>query len=71
MQDRLVTEPEVPVDKEIKSEEDIEYNDLCPFEKYSIEKEFVVNGDGKIFYGDGSSLPSYDAARIWLENILD
>lgn len=71
LQDRLVTEPEVPVDKEIKSEEDIEYNDLCPFEKYSIEKEFVVNGDGKIFYGNGSSLPSYDAARIWLEDILD
>ena len=71
LQDRLVTEPEVSVDKEIKSEEDIEYYDLCPFEKYSIEKEFVVNGDGEIFYGDGSSLPSYDAARIWLENILD
>ena len=71
LQDRLVTEPEVPVDKEIKSEEDIEYYDLCPFEKYSIEKEFVVNGNGEIFYGDGSSLPSYDAARIWLEDILD
>lgn len=71
LQDRLVTEPEVPVDKEIKSEEDIEYYDLCPFEKYAIEKEFVVNGDGEIFYGDGSSLPSYDAARIWLEDILD
>lgn len=71
LQDRLVTEPEVPVDKEIKSEEDIEYNDLCPFEKYSIEKEFVVNRDGKIFYGDGSSLPSYEHARIWLEDILD
>lgn len=71
LQDRLVTEPEVPVDKEIKSEEDIEYHDLCPFEKYAISKEFVVNGDGKIFYGDGSSLPSYDHARIWLENVLD
>ncbi|MDO4160990.1 MAG: DUF4377 domain-containing protein [Prevotellaceae bacterium] len=69
--DRLVTEPEVPVDKEIKSEDDIEYQDLCPFEKYSINKEYIVNGDGKIFYGDGSSLPSYDAARIWLENVLD
>lgn len=71
LEDRLVTEPEVSVDKEIKSEEDIEYYDLCPFEKYSISKAFVVSEDGKIFYGDGSSLPSYDAARIWLEDVLD
>ncbi len=72
LQDRLVTEPEVPVDKEIKSEADIEYQDLCPFEKYAIAEVFIVNGEGKIFYGDGSSLPSYDkAARIWLEDVLD
>ncbi len=72
LQDRLVTEPEVPVDKEIKSEADIEYQDLCPFEKYAVAKEFIANGDGKICYGDGSSLPSYDkAARIWLEDVLD
>lgn len=71
LQDRLVTDPEVSVDKEINSEEDIEYYDLCPFEKYSVAGEFVVDGDGKIFYGDGRSLPSYDAARIWLENVLD
>lgn len=71
LEDRVVAEPEVPVDKEIKSEEDIEYNDLCPFEKYSISKEFVVDKDGNIYYGDGSSLPSYKAARIWLENVLD
>ena len=30
LQDRLVTEPEIPVDEEITSEEDIEYQDLCP-----------------------------------------
>ncbi len=24
-----------------------------------------------IYYGDGSSLPSYDNARIWLEDVLD
>lgn len=71
LEDRVVAEPEVPVDKEIKSEEDIEYNDLCPFEKYSISKEFVVDKDGNIYNGDGSSLPSYKAARIWLENVLD
>ena len=42
LEDRVVTEPEVPVDEEITSEEDIEYHDLCPFEKYAISKEFVV-----------------------------
>lgn len=71
LSDRLVTDPEVPVDKEIKSEADIEYYDLCPFEKYAVSKEFIVDKDGNIFYGNGSSLPSYDAARIWLENVLD
>ena len=71
LEDRLVVDPEIPVDKEIKSEEDIEYNDLCPFEKYAIRKEFLVDKDGNIYYGDGSSLPSYEAARIWLENSLD
>lgn len=69
--DRLVADPELPVDKEIKSEEDIEYHDLCPLEKYAICKEFIVDKDGNISYGDGSSLPSFDHARIWLENILD
>lgn len=69
--DRLVTDPEVPVDKDIKSEADIEYYDLCPFEKYDVSKEFIIDKDGNIFYGNGSSLPTYDAARIWLENVLD
>ena len=71
LEDRLVADPEVPVDKEIKSEEDIEYYDLCPFKKYAISKELVVDKDGNIYYGDGSSLPSYEHARVWLENILD
>lgn len=71
VEDRLVAEPEVPVDKEISSEEDIEYYDLCPFDKYAIRKEFIIDGKGKISYADGSSLPSYGAARIWLENVLD
>lgn len=69
--DKLVADPEVPVDKDIKSEADIEYYDLCPFEKYAVSKEFIVDKDGNIFYGNGSSLPTYDAARIWLENVLD
>ena len=71
LQDRLVTEPEIPVDEEITSEEDIEYQDLCPFEKYAISSGYIVDEDGKIYYGDGSSLPSYDNARIWLEDVLD
>lgn len=73
--DRLVVTPELPVDKEIKSEEDIEYYDSCPFEKYVIAKDFIVDEegkiDGKVQYDNVSSLPSYDKARIWLVNILD
>ena len=73
LEDRVVTEPEIPVDEEITSEEDIEYNDLCPFEKYAVSKGYIVDGNGKILYDDdsGSSLPSYDNARIWLEDVLD
>ena len=71
LEDRLVVAPEIPIDKEIKTEADIEYYDLCPFEKYAISKEFIVDKDGKILYGDGSSLPSYEHARIWLGKVLD
>ena len=71
LEDRLVVDPEIPIDKEIKTEADIEYYDLCPFEKYAISKEFIVDKDRKILYGDGSPLPSYEYARIWLENVLD
>ena len=71
IEDRLVAEPEVPVDKEIQSGEDIEYQELCPFEKYAIENEFTINENGNIFYVDGSPLPAYKNARIYLKNILD
>ena len=73
LQDRLVTEPEIPVDEEITSEEDIEYQDLCPFEKYAISKGYIVDENGKIVYVDwyDSMLPSYSSARIWLEDVLD
>lgn len=71
LDDRLVAEPKIPVDKEIKSEADIEYQDLCPIEKYAVSKEFVVDADGDIKYGDDSAVPSYEHARIWLENVLD
>lgn len=75
LQDRLVAEPEVPVDKEIKTEADIEYQDLCPFAKYGVGSAIVVDDEGKIDskveYDKVSPLPSYDKARIWLVNILD
>lgn len=66
-----VIEPDEPEDTDIKSEADIEYQELCPFEKYAISKEYIVDKDGSIHYGDGSAMPSYKNARIWLENILD
>lgn len=73
--DRLVVEPELPADKEIKTEADIEYYDLCPFEKYAVGSAIVVDDEGKIDckvqYDKNSPLPSYDKARIWLVNILD
>ena len=71
IEDKLVAEPEVPIEKEIQSEDDIEYQDLCPFEKYAIENEFTINENGNIFYVDGSPLPAYKNARIYLKNILD
>lgn len=73
--DRLVVEPELPTDKEIKTEADIEYYDLCPFEKYAVGSAIVVDDEGKIDckvqYDKDSPLPSYDKARIWLINLLD
>lgn len=75
LEDRLVADPEVPVDKNIKSEADIEYYDLCPFEKYGVGSAIVVDDEGKIEskvqYDKVSPLPSYDKARIWLVNLLD
>lgn len=52
IEDRIVAKPEVPIEKEIQSEDDIEYQDLCPFEKYAIAKELIVDDDGQIFYAD-------------------
>lgn len=73
--DRHVEEPELPADKEIKTEADIEYYDLCPFEKYAVGSAIVVDDEGKIDskvqYDKDSPLPSYDKARIWLVNLLN
>lgn len=52
-------ELEIPVDKGINSVDDIEYQELCPFNKYAIESLYYVNGDGIISYYDGRQAPSY------------
>ncbi len=70
LSDRLVVEPEVPVDKEITSLDDIEYQALCPFDKYAIENLYIVNSEGIIRYADGHKMPGYDAGRIYIEDVL-
>lgn len=70
LQDRLITEPEEPEDKEINSEDDIVYHDKCPFNKYAMKKELLVDNEGNIRYNNGDLLPSYDMARLWIENVL-
>ena len=70
LSDKLVEEPEVPVDKEVTSIDEIEYQEGCPFNKYAIESLYNVNGDGIITYSDGSQAPSYKNARIYIKNIL-
>ncbi len=73
--DRLIEVPELPVDKGITTEADIEFYDLCPFKKYGVGSAIVVDDeskiDSKLEYDKVSPLPSYDKARIWLVNILD
>lgn len=46
IQDLLAAEPDTTVEKEIKSEADIGYNELCPFKQYSINTKYIVNKDG-------------------------
>ena len=72
--DKKVEEVAEPVEKEVKSEADIEYEQQCPVEKYAIAKggEYMVDADGKVTYADGTPTPEFDKdARIYLENILD
>ena len=72
--DKKVEEVAEPVEKEVKSEADIEYEQQCPIEKYAIAKggEYLVDGDGKMTYADGTPTPEFDKhAQIYLENILD
>ena len=72
--DKKVEEVAEPVEKEVKSEADIEYEQQCPVEKYAIAKggEYIVDADGKVTYSDGTPTPEFDKhAQIYLENILD
>ena len=72
--DKKVEDVAEPVEKEVKSEADIEYEQQCPVEKYAIAKggEYLVDADGKMTYADGTPTPEFDKhAQIYLENILN
>ena len=72
--DKKVEDVAEPVEKEVKSEADIEYEQQCPVEKYAIAKggEYMVDADGQMTYADGTPTPEFDKhAQIYLENILD
>ena len=71
VQDKLVKETETPTDNSVKSESDIEYQELCPYNKYETEDNYIVDGEGNIYKGNGWSKPSYEHSRIYLENVLD
>ena len=72
--DKKVEDVAEPVEKEVRSEADIEYEQQCPVEKYAIAKggEYMVDADGKMTYADGTPTPEFDKhAQIYLENVLD
>lgn len=71
VQDKLVKETENPTDNSVKSESDIEYQELCPYNKYETEDNYIVDGEGKIYKGNGWPKPSYEHSRIYVENVLD
>ena len=58
--DKKVEDMAEPVDKMVKSEADIEYEQQCPIEKYAIAKggEYLVDADGTMTYADGTRLPN-------------
>ena len=72
--DKKVEDVAEPVEKEVRSEADIEYEQQCPVEKYAIYKggEYIMDADGKLTYADGTPTPEFDKhAQIYLENMLD
>ena len=71
VQDKLVKESETPTDNSVKSESDIEYQELCPYNKYETEDNYIVDGEGNIYKGNGWPKPSYEHSRIYIENVLD
>ena len=71
VQDKLVKEMETPTDNSVKSESDIEYQELCPYNKYETEDNYIVDGEGNIYKGNGWPKPSYEHSRIYIENVLD
>ena len=71
VQDKLVKETETPTDNSVKSESDIEYQELCPYNKYETEDNYIVDGEGNIYKGNGLPKPSYEHNRIYVENVLD
>ena len=71
VQDKLVKKSETPTDNSVKSESDIEYQELCPYNKYETEDNYIVDGEGNIYKGNGWPKPSYEHSRIYVENVLD
>ena len=71
VQEKLVKETETPTDNSVKSESDIEYQELCPYNKYETEDNYIVDGEGNIYKGNGWPKPSYEHSRIYIENVLD
>ena len=72
--DKKVEDVAEPMEKVVKSEADIEYEQQCQVEKYAIAKggDYLVDADGKMAYADGTPTPEFDKhAQIYLENILD
>ena len=70
VQDKLVKETETPTNS-VKSESDIEYQELCPYNKYETEDNYIVDGEGNIYKGNRWPKPSYEHSRIYVENVLD
>lgn len=71
VQDKLVKETETPTDNSVKSESNIEYQELCPYNKYETEDNYIIDGEGNIYKGNGWTKPSYEHSRIYVENVLD
>ena len=71
VQDKLVKETETPTNNSVKSESDIEYQELCPYNKYETEDNYIVDGKGNIYKDNGWPKPSYEHSRIYVENVLD